>query len=34
MMGQRDRQVPLWNYRVNLNKRCAMITRYDESTRC
>ena len=26
MMGQRDRQVPLWNYRVNLNKRCAMIT--------
>jgi hypothetical protein len=26
--------VPLWNYRVNLDKRCAMITRYDESMRC
>ena len=32
--GERDRQVPLWNYRVNLDKRCAMITRYDESMRC
>ncbi len=33
MMGERDPQKQLWNYQVNLDKRCAAIIRYGELTR-